>query len=141
MVADSSRVLIADRDIEVRQQLSRALLEIDIFSDCVGTTADAVARLDSDRYGVIVIDTELPPGDIEGVIRRVAEMASGERPVVLALAAAPEKARSLDTDIVQIVLRRPILLRQLLALVSSCLRGTAVDVRPVPAMLPDQPIS
>ena len=141
MAAETSRVLIADRDVEVRQQLSTALLEVDIFSDCVDTTKDAVARLASDRYGVVVVDTELPPGDVEAVIRCVAALPAVGRPVVLALSAAPESARSLDVDIVQIVLRRPVMLRQLVALVSSCLRNVALKARPAPSQQPDQATS
>jgi DNA-binding response OmpR family regulator len=122
-MTDLSRVLIADRDPHVRQQLYGALLDANVFADCVGSTVEALAKLDEETYGVVVLDVELPPGTIETVVRRIASMPPRERPVVLALAAAPESARSLDIDIVQIVLRRPILLRQLVDLIGSCLRS------------------
>lgn len=123
MKPDQSRVLVADRDVHVRQQLYGALLEMNVFSDCVGSTGEALAKLGEERYGVILIDVDLPPGNVNDVLRKVAEMPPRERPVVLALAAQPETARSLDVDIVQIVLRRPIQLRQLLDLIASCLRS------------------
>lgn len=123
MNPDQSRVLVADRDVHVRQQLYGALLEMNVFSDCVGSTGDALAKLAEERYGVILIDIDLPPGNVNDVLRKVAEMPLRERPVVLALAAQPETARSLDVEIVQIVLRRPIQLRQLLDLIASCLRS------------------
>lgn len=123
MKPDPSRVLIADRDVHVRQQLYGALLELNVFSDCVGSTGDALAKLMEGSYGVVVIDVELPPGNVNEVLGRIAAMPPRERPVVLALAAQPQTVRSLDVDIVQIVLRRPVQLRQLVDLIGSCLRS------------------
>lgn len=125
MGADARRVLIADTDAALRQQLFSGLLEADIYSDCVSTTADALAKLDEERYALIVIDVALPPGDVETVITRIHAMPVADRPVVIVLAAKPEAARTLDVDIVQIVLRRPVLLRQLVEIVQSCLRSAA----------------
>ncbi|HEX8254674.1 MAG TPA: hypothetical protein VF846_16135, partial [Thermoanaerobaculia bacterium] len=86
------------------------------------STAEAVAKLGEETYGLLVIDVALPTGDVERVINRIHDMLPAERPVVLVLAAKPEAARTLDVDIVQIVLRRPIHLQQLVDLVRSCLR-------------------
>lgn len=128
MGADVRRVLIADADPAIRQQLFSALLELDIFSDCVATTVDAIEKLESERYGVLIIDVALPSGDVNAVISRVQAMPPRERPVVLVLAAQPEAARTLDVDVVQIVLRRPVLLRQLVDIVRSCLRSAEARV-------------
>ena len=124
------RVLIADADVVLRQQLFSALLDTDIYSDCVSTTADALGKLDAERYGLMVIDVGLPPGDVERVIARIHQMPIVQRPVVLVLAAKPEAARTLDVDIVQIVLRRPVLLSQLVDIIRSCLRS----VKPAPVL-------
>jgi DNA-binding response OmpR family regulator len=131
MGADVRRVLIADADAPLRQQLFSALLEADIYSDCVANTGDALAKLDEERYGLMLIDVALPPGDVESVIARIHDMPVAQRPVVLVLAARPEAAKSLDVDIVQIVLRRPVLLRQLVDIVRSCLRSAAAAAAPV----------
>jgi DNA-binding response OmpR family regulator len=131
MGADARRVLIADADAGLRQQLYGALLEHDIFSDCVASTHDAVEKLARERYGLVVIDVALPHGDVEQVIARIHDMPAASRPVVLVLAAKPEAARTLDVEIVQIVLRRPVLLGQLVDLVRSCLRSAAAS-RPDP---------
>jgi DNA-binding response OmpR family regulator len=119
------RVLIADGDAAVRQQLYSALLQHDIFSDCVLTTDDALQKLEERPYGVVVLDIALPPGNVAGVIERIAAQPSAERPVVLILATHPEATRSLDVEIVQIVLRKPVVLSQLVDLVRSCLRSAA----------------
>jgi DNA-binding response OmpR family regulator len=126
MAADVRRVLIADADLALRQQLFGALLDHEIFSDCVGNTGDALDKIAAEKYGVVVIDVALPAGDIERVIHAIASMPPGARPVVLVLAANPEQARSLDVDIVQIVLRRPVHLRQLVDVVRSCIRSATL---------------
>jgi two-component system response regulator ResD len=142
MGAEIRRVLIADADQGIRQQLYSALLELDIFSDCVANTQDAIEKLETERYGLLVVDVALPPGNVEDVIARVQQMVPAQRPVVLVLAAKPEAARTLDVDIVQIVLRRPIVLRQLVDLVRSCLRSAGERALEPPKQTnPDQLIS
>jgi two-component system, cell cycle response regulator len=124
MGVDAPRVLIADGDTALRQQLYAALLGLDVFSDTVGTTAEALARLAEEQYRVVVLDVALQPGDVERVIAAIAAMPAGERPVVLVLAGNPDAARSLDVEIVQIVLRRPVNFPQLVDLVRSCVRDS-----------------
>lgn len=122
MAGEGRRVLIADADAALRQRLYGALLEADLFSDCVSSGADARAKLREEQYGVVVLDVGLPT-EIEEVIGALAAMPQAQRPVVLVLASNPEAARSLDVDIVQIVLRRPVVLSQLVDLVRSCMRS------------------
>lgn len=120
----AARVLIADGDAGLRQQLFSALLSLDVFSDIVGNAADALVRLTDDRYAVIVVDVSLQGNGVDRVIAHIAGMPVGERPVVLVLAMNPEAARSLDVEIVQIVLRKPVNLPQLVDVVRSCVRNT-----------------
>jgi DNA-binding response OmpR family regulator len=123
MGVDVSRVLIADGDAALRQQLSGALLNLHVYSDVVRTTEEALTHLAEHEYGVLVIDVALAVGDVERVIAHIESMPALQRPVVLVLAANPESARSLDVEIVQIVLRRPVNLPQLVDLVRSCIRS------------------
>lgn len=117
------RVLIADADAAIRQQLFSALLDRDIFSDCVLTVVDALEKLAEQTYGVVILDVTLPGADVGTVIDRIAAIRVPERPVVLILAARPEATRSLDVEIVQIVLRKPVVLAQIVDLVTSCLKS------------------
>jgi DNA-binding response OmpR family regulator len=126
MGAVASRVLIADSDLSLRQQLFSALLDQDIFSDCVGTTTEALGKLGEEKYGVVLLDLAMPFGDIDAVIARIAILPLTQRPVVLVLAANPIAARSLDVEIVQIVLRRPVYLSQLVDVVRNCIRSTVM---------------
>lgn len=123
MTSNTRRVLIADGDARVRQELATALLAANIFSDGAATTAAAEAKLREETYGVVVLDVTLPPGNVEAAVERIAQMRTRSRPVVLALASNPETARTLNVDIVQIVLRRPVQLRQVVDIVQSCLRS------------------
>jgi len=124
MGVEVPRVLIADADSALRQQLFSALLNADIFADCVGNTADALDRLDAGvDYGVLVLDVTLPYGDVERILEQVKTKPAAERPVVLILAANAQAARSLDVEIVQIVLRKPVNISQLVDMVRSCTRG------------------
>jgi CheY-like chemotaxis protein len=114
------RVLIADSDPHLRQLVYSALLAVDVFADCVGSVPDALDKLTGELYGVVVVDVALPGGDAELVVARIAELGRHARPVVIVLAANPAAARSLDVDVVQIVLRKPIGLRQTVDLIRSC---------------------
>lgn len=117
------RVLVADSDPHLRQVVYAALLEVDVFADCVGTVPDALDKLRDEPYGVVVVDIALPGGDAEQVVARIAELGPLARPVVLVLASNPAAARSLDVDVVQIVLRKPIGLRQTVELIRSCVQS------------------
>ena len=120
----TGRVLIADGDTDLRRRVSRALLDVDVFADTSATTTETISRLAADSYGVMILDVALA-GDVAQVIARIAAMPEGARPVVLILAGSPEAARSLDVEIVQIVLRKPVNLRQLVDVVRSCIRNAS----------------
>ena len=92
MAGDVRRVLIADADSALRQQLYSLLLDHNIYSDCVSNTRDALEKLGAEQYGVVV----------------------------------------LDVDIVQIVLRRPVNLSQLVDVVKSCLRSAGARANASP---------
>lgn len=124
------RVLIADSDPQLRQLVFSALLAMDVFSDCVSSVPDALEKLRDEAYGVVVIDVALPGGDPEQVVARIAELGRADRPVVLVLASNPAAARSLDVDIVQIVLRKPVALRQTVELIRSCVQSAPARVAP-----------
>jgi CheY-like chemotaxis protein len=115
------RVLIADSDSAVRQRLFAALLAVDVFSDLAGSVPDALEKLDGESYGVILIDIGLAGGDPEEVLGRIARLPLPQRPVVLVAASNFASARSLDVDVVQIVLRRPLSLHQTVDVIRSCI--------------------
>jgi DNA-binding response OmpR family regulator len=124
----ASRVLIADADPDLRQLLYSALLAADIFSDCVSSVPDALEKLQQEAYGVALVDVGLPGGNAEQIVAAIASLREQQRPVVLVLASNPAAARSLDVDIVQIVLRKPLALRQTVELIRNCVQNASVPV-------------
>ena len=118
-------MLIADADLQLRELLYAALLAVDIFCDCVSTVPDALIKLHDEPYGVVLVDIALPGGNAEQIVARIAELHRDTRPVVLVLASNPALARSLDIDIVQIVLRKPLALRSTVELIRSCVQSAS----------------
>ena len=129
-------ILIADGDTALCQHLSTRLLPLEIHTDCAGTVGDAFDKIGARAYALVVLDVALPGGDVERVVRRIARLERAEQPIVLVLARDARAARTMDVDIVQIVLRKPVDLLQILDLISSCVRSTVAAA--APAALPDR---
>lgn len=124
MAADlGSRVLIADGDPAWRQRLFTRLLELDIFSDCVGTGQDALRQLHDIRYTVVIVDLGLPGIEAMQVLAAIALM---NAPPVVFATAHDEAARELEVENVQMVLRKPVDLDQIAELVRNCVRTVAL---------------
>ena len=121
--------MIADTDAGLRERLYGRLLDIDVFSDCVNNGPDALRKLEESRFGLVIADVGLPDDGIESIVARIASMQPAERPIVLVLSPRPELTRSLNADIVQIVLRRPVDVPQLIELVRNCFRNSSTPRR------------
>jgi len=117
------RILIADSDAALCQQLGTRLLPDEIQADCAASVGEALEQLDRRAYALVVLDVALPGGNSEAVVRRIARIPRVEQPIVLVVARDAQAARSMDVDIVQIVLRKPVDLQQILDLIRSCVRS------------------
>lgn len=132
-----ARVLIADADPVLRRNLNRILLDAEVFADAVADGSEALQKLHETTYAVVVLDLALQHVSAERVLAFVGTMPGVTRPVVLVLAPR-NSARSLDVDVVQIVLRKPCDLQQLGEIVRSCVRNAIeaqgmIDPRPGPS--------
>ncbi len=107
---------------------------MNIRVDCVAVIADALHKLDERAYALVVLDVALPGGDAEHVVRRIARIPRAEQPIVLVLARDAQAARSMDVDIVQIVLRKPVDLTQILDLIQSCVRSAVAGAAAAASM-------
>lgn len=128
-------MLVAEADGAVRRRLFKALLDRDVYSDAAADAGEGFARLAKQRYALIVLDLALPGATTEEVLETFRNVAPETRPIVIATG-NPDGARSLDHELVQIVLRPPVDLRQLCELIESCLRGmceeqSSIDARRV----------
>lgn len=116
---DSSRVLIASADTSLRHQVYRRLLDRNIFSDMAADVTFALQHLGTTVYGVVLLDLSL--GLADRIVELIGALPQRRRPVVLVLA-SPADAHSLDVEVVQVVLRKPVNLHHLAEIVSSCIR-------------------
>lgn len=121
-----SRVLLADGDAVLRRQLYKRLLDHDVYSDCVPDGASALRALDERTYTMVILDLALEKADGYQVLDRIRSMPNAERPVVL-ITVTTQDARMLDTELVQVVLRKPLKINEITDLVRSCLRTIGDD--------------
>jgi DNA-binding NtrC family response regulator len=112
------RALIADRDEQLRQRLDGKLLH----SDGTGDGTAALKMLSERRYGVVLVDLELPQAP--NILHSMGQIPAAERPIVLAIGAR-EALPPEDTDVVQMILRRPVDVRQVAELVENCLAAVS----------------
>ena len=116
-----TRVLIADADSGMRRAFHERLVDSEAFADCVADGKEALEKLSTASYAVVLLDLSLPVVGAERVLDVIGRMPPAARPVVLVLA-TPGSARSLDVDVVQIVLRKPCDVMQVSEIVKSCVR-------------------
>jgi DNA-binding response OmpR family regulator len=121
-----SRVLIADSDAVLRRQLYKRLLDHDVFSDCVPDGVSALRALDERPYTMLILDIGLEKADGYQVLDRIRSMPNAERPVVM-ITVTNQDSRMLDTELVQVVLRKPLKINEISDLVRSCLRTIGDD--------------
>lgn len=119
---DDQRVLIAEGEERLRRKLYGMLLDREIFSDSVANGRAAMAKLREEQYALVLLDLALPPDGAAEVMETVAQIPVGQRPFILALATHHD-ARSLDVDIVQIVLRKPFDVASAADIVQSCMKS------------------
>lgn len=124
-----ARVLIADADPGLRRSLNQRLLDCEVFADTVPDGKTALEKLTEFPYAVVVLDLGITGLSAERILDHIAVLPKDARPVVLVLAPRGA-ARSLDVDVVQIVLRKPCDLRQLADIVQSCVRNATEQFVP-----------
>jgi CheY-like chemotaxis protein len=114
----SARVLVADGDERVRTAMFRALLDRGIFCDCAASGGDAIERLASTAYALVVLDMSLPHTGAVAVIEALRPMPVAQQPMVIAsggIEIAP------DSDLVQMIFRRPLRIRDVADVIDACL--------------------
>lgn len=121
-----ARVLIVDADRRLRSQLYTRLLDREVFSDSVSNGSEAFEYLRDRRYGLILLDLELGNDEAYRVIDAVRVLAVPERPMILATMGRDGKS-SVDSDLVQIVMRKPLRLAEVADMIRSCV-GSPADV-------------
>jgi CheY-like chemotaxis protein len=117
MRSTNARVLVADGDDNVRIAMFRALLDRDVFCDCVHSGGDAIERLAGRPYALVILDFSLPHAGAIAVIESLRMMSAASRPMVIATG---DIDASTDSDLVQMVFRRPLRIRDLADVADAC---------------------
>ena len=76
--------------------------------DTASDGADAIAKLETTQYSVVVVDLMMPIVDGFGVVEYVGNLPKGRRPAVIVISAGESAAlRQLDGSVVHSILRKP----------------------------------
>jgi CheY-like chemotaxis protein len=97
-----------------------------VTTDCVADGPAAAEMLREHSYSVVLVDLSLSDVAAERILGSVRAVSVADRPIVLVLAAA-NMARSLDVDLIQIVLRKPCNIAQVADLVQSCVHANRLS--------------
>jgi two-component system response regulator MprA len=113
------RVLVVDDEEDVRDLVARVLEDAGYLVDVAGDGHDALARIDSARPDLIVMDLMMPHLDGWGLLRRL--RAHSDRPNVVVLSAALDPTR-LHAEGVTAFHPKPFAIRDLLQVCAAALR-------------------
>src|SRR5438445_4321299 len=105
-MTQTSRVLLVDADEQVRASLSTALLDRDVFCDTAASAREALVQLGARRYALMLLQLEM--ADMESVLDCIRSLPASSRPIVLMTADVRSPKDAIDTEIVQIIIRRPL---------------------------------
>jgi|GEM_PF-1895574 len=120
----AQRVLVAESDERLRTRLRDSLFDAGVSADAVADGREAIERLDERVYTMMILEVALPVIDGVAVIDRVRKLGRAERPMLL-VTANRGPMPVLDHDLVQMVLRKPLDVRQIADVVATCLRAIA----------------
>lgn len=118
-MTETSRVLLVDADEQVRALLSRALLDRDVFCDTAVSVRDALVQLGERRYALMLLHLEMP--GTEDVLECIRSMPASRRPMILMTAERRSSKDAIDTELVQIIIRRPLKIAEVAGMIRACL--------------------
>jgi DNA-binding response OmpR family regulator len=133
MPTKEKRVLIVDDDDAIRTLLFTILRRRRFSVDSARNGVEALARLRSCVYSVMLLDLMMPMKSGWDVLDELKKLPADARPVVIVLTAGNEP-RDLDPSIVAGSIRKPFDVDLLMATVTACMN--ALSERP---QLPDCP--
>src|SRR3954452_3105922 len=115
----NARVLLMDGDDVVRASLSTALLDLDVFCDAAVSARDALVQLGQRRYALMLLHFEM--AGAESVLDCIRSMRASHRPIVLVTANVRSPKDAIDTELVQIIIRRPLKIDEVAGMIHACL--------------------
>ena len=134
------RVLVVDDEPAIRALVTKIVERAGLPADSANDGADAIGKLESQEYAVVVVDLMMPNVDGYGLIDYLKHR-RGERPAVIVISAGESAAlRQLDGSMVHSIIRKPFdidVLGDLILAASRSISSTASnehqgDVLPFP---------
>ena len=102
-----SRVLVVDDEPAIRALVAKIIERAGLQVESARDGAEAIEKLESQRYGVIVLDLMMPNVDGFALIDYIRER-NAPRPAIIVISAGePAAIRHLDGTLVHSVLRKP----------------------------------
>ena len=132
MTLSRTGVLIAEGDEGLRRRLYKRLLDHDVVSDIVTDGREALQRLDEHDYAVVLLDIDITVIDAHRVLDRLRAIDVAQRPITM-VTAPRGTTPALDTDAVQIIIRKPFNVREVADVVKSCLTSLEAPKRETPS--------
>jgi len=101
------RILVVDDEPAIRALVARIAQRAGFDVEVARDGVEAIAKLDSGTFGVVILDLMMPNVDGYGVIDHVRQT-GGQHPAIILISAADSAAfRRLDGSIVHSVIRKP----------------------------------
>ena len=119
-----ARILVADDDQSIRQLLGTIIQREGFHVDTVADGNEAIAKLKTNQYAVILLDLMMPHLDGFEVIEYLKHHHGPIKPVVLVISAyADQRFKQVDPDIVAGVIRKPFEIAELGSMIRLCVKG------------------
>jgi DNA-binding response OmpR family regulator len=114
------RVLIVDDDAPIRSMVATVLRRQDFSVDVCENGEEALARIDTDSYGALVLAlVQFDSSGDEIILRRIREKPLAPR--IIVLSAGPQSLLdSAESELICARLRKPFEIDELIQAVSSC---------------------
>jgi CheY-like chemotaxis protein len=140
MQKDEKRILVVDDDDAIRALLITILRRRGMKIDSARSGIEAIERMSSCRYSLILLDLMMPHMSGYDVLERLEELPENERPFVLVLTAGGEP-RTLSPAIVAGTVRKPFDIELLVDSVVACLAmlGTREQTEQCPPPESEEP--
>lgn len=119
----SKDVLVVDDDDAIRTLLCSALTRAGLTCDDAAHGLDALEKLKSTGYSVVLLDLMMPKMDGPGVLQELQSWKQPEerKPVIVVITAFPDREQPpLPGEMVQAVVRKPFDVTELTELVAGC---------------------
>ena len=100
-------ILVVDDEPTIRALVARIVERVGFRADLARDGADAIAKLEQNRYSVLIVDLMMPVKDGYAVIDWVKQHAAPKPAIIVVSAGDSAALRRLDGSVVHSIIRKP----------------------------------